>query len=149
VKDGFFRSFLLLVLLLARTTPKPPRGSIPFFSLALSLPGGKAAESGRITTTKSSVRQAVLAGCAHVSRVVGGIFIVVVFVAFVSSPLGEIRPSRLFIITSILQRRRLLRSVRSGFPHDDGWFRRLNVLFVRFCAYVSLFSNYLLLHSSL
>jgi hypothetical protein len=148
VKDGFFRSFLLLVLLLARTTPKPPRGSIPFFSLALSLPGGKAAESGRIIT-KSSVRQAVLAGCAHVSRVVGGIFIVVVFVAFVSSPLGEIRPSRLFIITSILQRRRLLRSVRSGFPHDDGWFWRLNVLFVRFCAYVSLFSNYLLLHSSL
>jgi hypothetical protein len=148
VKDGFFRSFLLLVLLLARTTPKPPRGSIPFFSLALSLPGGKAAESGRIIT-KSSVRQAVLAGCAHVSRVVGGIFIVVVFVAFVSSPLGEIRPSRLFIITSILQRRRLLRSVRSGFPHDDGWFRRLHVLFVRFCAYVSLFSNYLLLHSSL
>jgi hypothetical protein len=147
VKDGFFRSFLLLVLLLARTTPKPPRGSIPFFSLALSLPGGKAAESGRITTTKSSVRQAVLAGCAHVSRVVGGIFIVV-FVVFVSSPLGEIRLSRLFI-TSILQRRRLLRSVRSGFPHDDGWFRRLNVLFVRFCAYVSLFSNYLLLHSSL
>jgi hypothetical protein len=148
VKDGFFRSFLLLVLLLARTTPKPPRGSIPFFSLALSLPGGKAAESGRIIT-KSSVRQAVLAlaGGAHVSRVVGGIFIVV-FVVFVSSPLGEIRLSRLFI-TSILQRRRLLRSVRSGFPHDDGWFRRLNVLFVRFCAYVSLFSNYLLLHSSL
>jgi hypothetical protein len=149
VKDGFFRSFLLLVLLLARTTPKPPRGSIPFFSLALSLPGGKVAESGRITTTKSSVRQAVLAGCAHVSRVVGGIFIVVVFVAFVSSPLGEIRLSRLFIITSILQRRRLLRSVRSGFPHDDGWFWRLNVLFVRFCAYVSLFSNSLLLHPSL
>jgi hypothetical protein len=147
VKDGFFRSFLLLVLLLARTTPKPPRGSIPFFSLALSLPGGKAAESGRITTTKSSVRQAVLAGCAHVSRVVGGIFIVV-FVVFVSSPLGEIRLSRLFI-TSILQRRRLLRSVRSGFPHDDGWFWRLNVLFVRFCAYVSLFSNSLLLHPSL
>jgi hypothetical protein len=147
VKDGFFRSFLLLVLLLARTTPKPPRGSIPFFSLALSLPGGKVAESGRITTTKSSVRQAVLAGCAHVSRVVGGIFIVV-FVVFVSSPLGEIRLSRLFI-TSILQRRRLLRSVRSGFPHDDGWFRRLNVLFVRFCAYVSLFSNSLLLHPSL
>jgi hypothetical protein len=144
VKDGFFRSFLLLVLLLARTTPKPPRGSIPFFSLALSLPGGKAAESGRITTTKSSVRQAVLAGCAHVSRVVGGIFIVV-FIVFVSSPLGKIR----LFITSILQRRRLLRSVRSGFPHDDGCFRRLNVLFVRFCAYVSLFSNYLLLHSSL
>jgi hypothetical protein len=118
VKDGFFRSFLLLVLLLARTTPKPPRGSIPFFSLA-PLPG-KAAER-RITTTKSSSvrRQAVLAGCAHVSRVVGGIFIVVVFVVFVSSPLGEIRLSRLFI-TSILQRRRLLRSVRSGFPHDDG-----------------------------
>jgi len=124
VKDGFFGSFLLLVLLLARTTPKPPRGSILFFSLALSLPGGKAAERGRITTTKSSgvVRQAVLAGCAHVSRVVGGIFIVVfVFVFKVSSPLGKIRLSRLFIIT-ILQRRRrrLLRSVRSGFSHNDG-----------------------------
>jgi heme exporter protein D len=129
VKDGFFRSFLLLVLLLARTTPKPPRGSIPFFSLALSLPGGKAAERGRITT-KSSARQAVLAGCAHVSRVVGGIFIVVVFV-FVSSPLGEIRLCRLFI-TSILQRRRLLRSVRSGFPHDDAKRSRVRA-FLRVC----------------